>query len=242
VKIVSVYFDYNNMDNYKRLAEVWEYSARKHNPGATVELIKGEAPKKRDRQKDSWIYNDYKLIKWVEVATSTEEPLILMDADMLVIGDMTDVFELDFDICYTERTKSNFPLNGGVLFIRPTAKAKKFMQEWLELDKRMLKSHSMYFQYRVKYGGMNQASFGFMIEQRKKIARIATVPCTKYNLCDEEWRGIEDDTRAIHIKGLLRRVCLGAKRPVNKQAFLQFEKCLQLWKQYEAEFLNFKET
>lgn len=237
MRILSVYFVFDKSNLYDRLARVWEYSAKKHNPDARVEL-KEAPPLERDgRRKDSWNYNDYKLQIWVEELKKSDEPTIVMDADMLVIGDMSGMFDQDFDICYTARTKtrSRFAFNGGVLAFRPSAKVFGFLERWAKQDAYMYANPAMHMPFRTRYGGMNQASFGYMLERDKHGLKIVSEPCLKYNLCDEEWHCINDETKAIHIKGNLRRAVFGAPLKPGANLTEKLLPCYNIWKRYEWE-------
>lgn len=235
MKIRAVHFDYFDNDNYKRLADVWEYSAKKYNPDADVKLITVDFKKVGNDIKDSWVYNDHKLSIWRDEIIASDDDIVVMDADMIVLGDISAPFKKDFDICYTARTRSRYPLNGGVIFAHPTEGAKKFVKEWYALDKEMLSGHGFHQRYRVKYGGMNQASFGAMIEAHKQKCKLETVTCSEYNLCDEEWKYFDDNVKILHVKGALRCAVLGNVIPKNKKYADRIDIPKRVWQTLEAE-------
>jgi hypothetical protein len=233
VQIVGVEFSAAGACNYSQLAKVWKYSAQKAHPDTKVRLISLKSPGNRTSHQGR---NQYKLIEWNKVIQAAEEDTILMDVDMVVYKDIGHVFEKDFDICYTKRTKTRMPLNGGVLFVKPTDKAKEFFREWLKVDADLLKRRNRYMPYVRKYGGQNQASFGYMIEQKRGLAGIAWVECTWYNCCNEEWKDINDETKVVHHKSALKRIC--SKSGDYKKYHPKYEKALRKWREMEKEMLK----
>jgi hypothetical protein len=230
MQIIGVMFSAPGACEYGRLAKVWEYSARKAHPDATVKLIKKkDAAGKTSHQRR----NQYKLEEWNRQIQAATEDTILMDVDMVIIKEIAHVFEREFDICYTQRTKTRMPLNGGVLFVKPTRAAKTFFEEWVKVDAELLLKRGRYTPYIRKYGGQNQASFGYMLENKKANKRIVNtcidkVPCTVYNVCQEEWHAVDDGTRVIHCKSGLKRILSqsGEKRPMHEK----YRKAVDLWK------------
>lgn len=235
MQIIGVMFSAAGACEYQRLAKVWEYSARKAHPEATVKLIrKKDRPSKTSHQGR----NQYKLTEWNKQIQAATEDTILMDVDMVVMQEIGHVFERDFDICYTERTKTRMPLNGGVLFVKPTAAAKAFFTEWARVDAELLKNRNRYVQYIRKYGGQNQASFGYLLDNKKRNKCVVNtcvdkVPCTIYNVCQEEWHAVDDSTRVIHCKSGLKRILSqsGEKRPMHEK----YRKAVDLWKAMSKE-------
>ncbi len=61
--------------------------------------------------------------------------------------------------------------------------------------------------WRDKYAGMNQASLGWMLENTVGIADIISLPCRKWNICQEDWTKIDGESACVHIKSKLRRAC-----------------------------------
>lgn len=235
LQIVGVEFSAPGACNYSRLAEVWLYSARKAHPDAKVKLKQvASQPSRTTHQRR----NQYKLVEWNKVVQAATEDTILMDVDMVVYHDISDVFEKDFDVCYTRRTATRMPLNGGVLFVKPTKAAREFFTQWLKVDAELLQKRNRYQPYIRKYGGQNQASFGWMLERGKYDAKIKHVDCTWYNCCNEEWPGINDATRVVHHKGALKRIC---SRSGEYRAYHpKYEVALKKWKAMEREMLESK--
>lgn len=229
-KIISVYFDYRNRSTYKKLSDIWLYSLKKNTPSADVELIKISAPDTRNSIKKSFSSNTCKLDVWVDCIDRYDCPILFMDCDMLVLDNVLEPFNKDFDIAYTLR-EHKLPFNGGVLYYKPTTAAKKFMHRYRDVNNKMFKNPGFHKAYRRKYAGMNQAAFGYMLEEESKKVNIAKLPDI-WNLC-EKWNNMPVDTKAVHVKSALRRACLGNQPDrFTKQAFA-------IWKKYEKEFINY---
>ena len=235
MQIVGVEFSAPGACNYSRLAEVWKYSAQKAHPEATVKLKCISPPANRTTHQKR---NQHKLVEWNKVIQAATEDTVLMDVDMVVYHDIGDVFDKDFDVCYTRRTATRMPLNGGVLFVKPTKEAKDFFTQWLKIDAELLQKRGKYSPYIRKYGGQNQASFGWMLEKGKYDAKIAHVDCTWYNCCNEEWETINGETRVVHHKGALKRIC--SRSGDYKAYHPKYETALKKWKAIEREMLESK--
>ena len=209
MKIVSVQFDYAGMRKYEKLANVFEYSVKKNCPNADLELLRVKPPvlRKKIRSK-SFATNTLKLKLWLEVLKNTDDDVVFMDCDMIVLKDISDAFKNRFDIGYTKRTGSRIPYNGGVMFVRNNPEAIKFVEYWKEINDKMYDDYTFHHKWRNKYAGMNQAAFGYIMEAGKYKAKLKSFSCDVWNACVENWPKINEDTRIIHIKGALRRTIL----------------------------------
>lgn len=224
MRIIAVHFDGNDgNEDYRRLASVWEKSARETNPNAEVRLIEMPPPPS-NHMVQHYANNSYKLEKWVEAIGSLEEPTILSDCDMMILGDLSHVFDLDFDVAETKRTESrNAPINGGMIFLQPTAGARRWIRHVLEADRSMRLDADLHSIYCKKYTGMNQAAMGWVREKVNGFNRIE-LPCSVYNACTEDWPTIGDHTKAVHVKGKLRDSIFGVQqlKPEYKKAYALF--------------------
>lgn len=65
------------------------------------------------------------------------EYLVWLDADALII-ERIDEIQLDYDIGVTVRQpkaiENTMPINAGIVFVRKTSAAKKFLRDWIELS------------------------------------------------------------------------------------------------------------
>jgi hypothetical protein len=135
----------------------------------------------------------------------------------------------------TARHNSRYLYNGGVVFVRNTQAAKDFIALWAKVnadfleDREKFDNKGMHEKWRKKYAGINQASLGCILETHKFKAKIKTVPCDVYNVC-EDYRVVKPgDTKAkvVHYKSSLRKLVI---------ASLGVDKCRQDMKQAALEW------
>ena len=222
-KIVSVWFDHSG-DQYKRLMDVFAYSIKK-NTNYDLEIINIEPPEvTRDRALDN---NSVKLYAWVDWLKNTDfQNVVFMDCDMLVLKPFNEVFEKEFDVCYTYREK--LPFNGGVVFARNNKYTQDFFSKWAKVNDKMMKNPSFHKPWRSVYAGINQSAFGYLLENKPN-CHIEAVPCSIYNAVDENWRDIDKDCKVIHYKSELRRAVVGSRYAP------WIQNLVDLWNQYERE-------
>jgi hypothetical protein len=229
MKIISVYFDYDGDKKYSIMAKVLEESVKKNCPSADFELIKLQQP--RYRTKRCFTSNTVKLAEWLRVMSETNDNVIFMDCDMLVLNDLHNAFNSDFDIGYTKRNHSRIPYNGGVVFVKNTEKAHNFIALWKEINDKMYKDYSFHRKWRDKYAGMNQAAFGYIMEKCKFDAKLKVFECSEWNVCREDWGNVKEEiTKIVHIKSGLRRTVFGARHPDSR-----LQKVVKLWFGYAVE-------
>lgn len=232
LKIVTVTFDFYGSDVYQQLHDVFIYSIEKHNPEA-VWISNSLLEPHLNGQVKGFITNTVKLMKWVEELEMCDEGdhVILMDCDMLVIGDLSEAFGKDFDVAYTYRTQCKYPVNGGVIFVKVNKRSIEFFKKFLEINNRMLiEDLELHKEYRAKYAGMNQAAFGYMLEHESHIARLDGLPCSTWNVCDHYTEALAGDARVLHIKGKLRKNIF-APQILNDD----LEKPTLMWQEYKRE-------
>lgn len=225
-------------DIFHELFEVFKQSVKENMPNA--EIVELHVDSKKVANKQRIIYtNHQKLIAWAEYAKTMNENAIFIDCDMLILGDLSEVFDLyDFDVAITARESTErIPFNGGVVFVRNTEKAKAFMQRWSEVDMQMFKDPIFHRKYKIKYQGMNQSALGYLYEEEKNIANLTQVPCSKYNALNRHWTINENTPKekmpfAIHFKGSLRRQLFSPNSArLNKYP-------IKLWKEYRERVKN----
>lgn len=224
-------FDYRGVNKYSVLSKVFEHSVKKYCPDAELELLKVKPPElKRKARSRSFASNTLKLGLWLDILKKTDDNVIFMDCDMIVLKDISEAFNYKFDIGYTVRTRSPIPFNGGVVFVKNTPNAIKFIELWKEINRQMYEDYTFHMPYRTKYAGMNQASFGYLLEKKKYDAKVKKFNCDIWNACDDNWRDISKDTKVIHIKGGLRRTVL-SPRPINSR----YERAVIVWQNLAIE-------
>lgn len=228
-------------DIFHEMFEVFKNSVRKNMPNAKIIELYVESKKVKNKKRIIYT-NHQKLIAWADYAKTMNENAIFIDCDMLILGDLSEVFDLyDFDIAITSLTnRKRFPFNGGVVFVRNTDKAKAFMQRWTEVDLQMFEDIIFHRKYKKKYQGMNQSALGYLYEEEKNIANLIQVPCEKYNAVDQNWKEINENTPkekmplAIHYKGSLRKQLFeNPKTNSQNSSYKERLYLIELWKEYK---------
>lgn len=232
-KIILVQFDYNERrGKYERLLNVCVASIKKNVPDAEIIIRSEDAPNKINRKK-CFASNTLKLGIWLEEMAKCEigDNIVFSDCDMLYLKSPFDVFEREFDIAYTERPRKTPPVNGGIVFVKNNERSLGLMELWKKINDRMYNDEKFHSKYRTKYAGMNQAAFGWILENPSEhSARMIGVPCEVYNCCNETWHRINDNTRIVHIKGELRESCISGKVRMPSTTM-----ATRIWNTYLAE-------
>ena len=105
MKILGVQFDYGEKTDYARLASVFEKSVAENCPAAELTILTLDTP--RAVKKNKGMTSNYEKFKlWNSFIQDQREGehVILMDVDMMMLGDMRPAFNEDFDIAITRRT------------------------------------------------------------------------------------------------------------------------------------------
>lgn len=204
----------------------------------------------------AWLVaNSVKLAKWVEELEKGDSPIMFSDCDMLMVQPVDDVWKMDFDVAFTRRDENDatipqpkgvevvkpskrvppatgfarVPLNGGIVFARPTDVTRRFFRTWLEINDRMLMDVKFHAPWKKKYLGVNQASLGYMLENgSSQGVRLVSLPCSVWNACESNWLRLDPDVRMVHVKGMLRHYCLRA-RPTP----MTYKRVVDMWTAYE---------
>jgi hypothetical protein len=224
--IFTVQFDYKGQEMYERLVRVFRKSALRVMPEVRFEERNLKCPGNKIPKIHFRLSNTLKLREWVKWLDYTEDNTVFMDCDMLILQDISPAFDLDFDIAYTVRTSAKMPMNGGVIFAKPTEGARKFLYAWNDINDKMFANPTFHHPYRVKYAGMNQAAFGYLLENPIEGVNLLRLPCAVWNSCSEDWNKVNASTRIVHIKSVLRKVVLGGNRSAYKSI-------TDIWKAYE---------
>lgn len=230
IKIVTVQYD----NTFKKLFSVYKKSIELNIPDAELIDIHVPFPENTMGRNCFCHHNHAKLLKWVEYMETCQDNVIFTDADMLALRDPVEIWDADFDICYTERTHTNtsrkIPLNGGVVFVKPTEKAREFLRLWAQIDGQMYNDAEFHAKYIRKYVGMNQASLGYLIEHPELYtAKLLPVHTRKYNAVECDWRYIDNTTAFVHIKSSLRAKILTGKIPIG-----HFKTAMIKWKEIKC--------
>jgi hypothetical protein len=149
-------------------------------------------------------------------------PAICSDADMMFTGDMSDVWQYDFDVAYTVRDTKDY-VNSGMWFYRPTDAGRRFVKLWMECVRKPSKSH------RRTYGPGDQGALVHAIEMNTE-AKLLALPCRVWNSTQYEWESFGPDTKAVHIKSELRDLVRG--KDVRKPIYEHHHKLAEMWRAY----------
>jgi hypothetical protein len=232
LKIYTVTFDFGEATTYKVLNEVFIHSVEKNCPNAEWRYDELDEPELNGIIK-GFVTNTVKLDLWVKELEKCEEgdELVLIDCDMLVLGDISPVFKKDFDVAYTFRTQSKWPMNGGTMFVKVNDRSRAFFYKFLEINNTMLKDKVLHQKYRDVYAGMNQAAFGYILEHHKDIAKLKALPCAIWNVCEHYDQAIKNGAKILHIKGKLRQNIFRDRVEDD-----ELKTATLLWKQYYEEY------
>lgn len=273
MRIITVQFDYDGQDDYKRLYTAFKNSCAIHASDSELICLHLSPPIESRAIRRSFISNTIKLEAWIRALKESSEDTLLVDCDMIMTAPIDDVWDMDFDIAYTYREEGRKskvqatyklvkgrkvrtgpkphpdaigldcrdsrwpPINGGVMFIRPTEKSISFIQKQLEINNKMMNDKAFHNKWRAIYCGINQAAFGYMLETNLVDCNLLKLNCTEWNSCDGTWHLYEEGfTRMVHIKSALRWYVLGKTLVPT-----EYKKLVNLWNKYEqgdVEVLN----
>jgi hypothetical protein len=217
-RLEACFFDAGD-GRWRRLARVLEWSARQHCPGWAVRVapIAEQLPPTRHGVRAHQA-NTLKLDHWAAVVddAANGDELLLIDADTLIRHPLDPVWDAPFDLAYTVRpARERFPFNGGVLFVRVSPALRRVFLAWAGENRRMLRDRIHHLTFAQRYGGINQAAFGCLLERGELDGlQVLTLPCAEWNCEDSTWAAFDPDrTRILHIKSGLRHACWSILRP-----------------------------
>lgn len=227
--------------NYERMWRVWEYSANKNSPCNGIDTQWLESPVTRDPRRVSFDANYVKLKAWVDYCDKyPNEDIVLMDADTVVLRHLCDVFKRHKFACgFTIRDGAGrLTINGGVVYVRKGQDARDIMTLWQKCDEKLYKDPKLHQRYRSKYAGMNQSSWGYMMEKHRPKG-IIELPCSMYNRVTY-WSKPRETPYVIHLKDTLRHSALGKRDWKNCRYGTR--EYVKLWRKYEKETLACKSS
>lgn len=213
--IVSIHFDTvaQKDDRLDRMAEVYRRTLEK-NCRMPFHVKKIDACRHHNRDHVANA-NHHKLRYWADLAGAF--PCVLTDVDMLCLRDPSTVFDQVEHIGVTYRdqeTDMQMPINGGVVVVKSAIGA-MILRTWYEYDCRLYHDMTEHHKLRPKWGGMNQCSFGLMLEERPEFKSCITqLPCSVWNNV-EPWDGWRD-AYFVHLKGASQRVLFDGAKCVNE--------------------------
>lgn len=234
-RLEACYFPGAHDKGWVRLSRVLDLTAREQCQGwsVNVEAVAPGAAAIRETRPRTIAANSRKLDRWVELVEGSADGdrLLLIDADTMVLRPLDDVWDQPFDLAYTVREACRFPLNGGVVFVRVSEAVRVFMRAWAVENATMLADRAYHTRWQMRYGGINQAAFGALLEGGALAAlRTLRLPCREWNVEDSTWQRFDPAVaRILHIKSNLRLACL---HPLAQA--LQLESLAALWRDADA--------
>lgn len=236
-RLVACHFRTNTNGDptmWPRLARAFRYSAAKHLQGWSLEIAELEPwPITSSRALPYDGHNTQKLEHWVEALGRSEDGdrVLLIDVDTVILRALDDVWgDEAFDVALTRRPRG-FPFNGGVVFVRVSERVRVFMDRWREENRRMLTDRAYHLQWQKKYGGLNQAALGMLLETGAAEGMVLRhLECREWNCEDQTWAQFGTATRILHVKSALRTAAIS-----KVYAQRQLRKLADLWREIEAE-------
>jgi hypothetical protein len=194
MKAYATYFDARQDGIWQRMANVLRFTCQQSGVDITIEPM----PIPQDGRGMKVESNHEKLKLWNQAVQAATEPIILLDADMFCQKDPAPIMDTVQHIGITYRDQTSFPpINGGVVYVQPTAEARAFFSAWVEADAELHTSPSRHSVWRAKYAGMNQASLG-MIMANGMDSLVTRLTCSQTN-CVEPWNNWQEST-FVHVK------------------------------------------
>lgn len=219
--LVTFIFNRPSRD-YERLLLVWEKSAQKYMPDVPRVIVRLKPPRVDYRLSDI----THAFIAATDYAIAANEDCIITDVDVMFRGDMTTLFEEDFDVAITER-KWVRPLSSGVWYCKNTPKAKEFIELWrsetIRLDSLLGHKTKEEKVMQKKHGGLDQASLASALEKNEN-TKILRIPCAIYNAEQSCWSNMRADCKCVHIASKLRDRCLDIKKKKKQSKKSRFTK------------------
>lgn len=231
---------FGSSSRYERMAAVLARSAGNTPHLMTIHRITDTdddlRPMARDSCKQTWVNNARKAKHHCQIINSAEdgELLGMIDADTMILGDLSEIESMEFDIAYTVRPpKSKWKLNTGVYFVRVSERMKKFCREWYAMVCEMLSNEKLHLEWKNerKYGGIHQAAFGWMIENSGVDFSALALPCEIWN-CVNGCYATAENPKIVHLmEGTMRHWCLDGAKAENANA----QRLADKWRAYEMQ-------
>lgn len=194
---------------YDRLAEVFKTSVRQ-NTTAELEFVGDKEPP------EGMNTNQFKLDLWKDAVAKADKPLVLIDCDMVVLRDLGDAFDEEFDIGITTRPSKSW-FNGGVVFVRPSKKTTRFFERWKVWNDYLIDNPDEREKAVSQHVGLNQPAFVWLLEREGTDCEIKHFPCSEWNCGQVTWADFgKDTTRCLHVKSILR---YGIKKGLQPSEF-----------------------
>lgn len=202
------------MGPFARMARVLEATARTHCPTWTLDVAVMRSPAVTGGTGVSGhLANTRKLEEWRRIVEAAPDGtcLALLDADTWVQRPLDPVWEQAFDLAYTVRSGWPIAFNLGVLFVRVSPRIRRFWDAWVDENRQMLEQVEARRAWRQRFGGVNQAAFGALLESGAlRALDVLELSCREWNCEDSAWAAFDPRvTRIGHLKSQARAMALG---------------------------------
>lgn len=225
---MRVYSCYFGGGRFEAMARALGASIAANAPGCEA-VIESVAPPKVINTYHS---NTEKLGHWRRAvdALPDGERLVLLDSDTLVLRPLAAAFDaFASPVALTSKgpAVARMRYNCGVVFIRGGPEARAFFAQWQAVNDRLFADRAAHTPLEGRHGGMNQAAWGAMREQKDPTAaHVADLPCAVWNACYPPlWSAATEIAHIVHYKSDLRASIFtaGARYP----------DLVALWRKYE---------
>lgn len=209
-RLEAVYFPADDgVEEWRRLAAVLEATAAAHCPAWSRRVVRiGKAKAGTGTGVSAHVANTHKLEHWADLvaASADGDELLLLDADTYIRQPLDEVWSRPFDLAYTVR-EYPVPFNLGVLFVRVSDRARALFELLRAENRRLFRPSDETAIWRRRFGGVNQAAFGFLLERGVYAGcTIRQLPCHEWNCEVSSWPRFDPAvTRIVHVNGALRR-------------------------------------
>lgn len=192
----SLYLPPDEQPLYRRMARVLASSA--HRNGHRIRIDYGPEMHKSK----AFVA---KATAWARAIADADEPLALLDCDMVVRAPLDPVWSHDFDLAVT--THGHY-LNSGAVFVRPTARVKRWFADWPELTRKWV---AMNVVEKPRYS--DQDALAEMLSSPRGL-EILELPMAIWNSTQMTWECGLEHARIVHVKSGARAILTGEnKRP-----------------------------
>ena len=144
-----------------------------------------------------------------------ERPIVLLDTDILVCGDISRAFMENFDVGFTWRHSQEMPINGGVIYLnnRNIAATRHLFDTLFSIYKTRYAGASAWYGDQFAIMNILQLTFDQIYASpniERHGARIRLMPCAIYNFSPKEnrpnLRVRQGGALIYHFKGMSRRM------------------------------------
>jgi len=128
----------------------------------------------------------------------TQDPIVMIDADCIVVKDFSDLIDSSYDIQIAHRPSHTVPYLASFVIAHQTAASRKFVQEWtMEVISRPIE------------GPREGPAFCAVADRLKKQVRIGCIERRLVSAFNE--REYSDGAYIIHLKGKSKEFCRTAR-------------------------------